>query len=367
MFVFPGGRYKKCLFCTSHDGIAKRSGSRQAVSLAERLSAELLNLIGEGIASDEDVLRPRHLGSLASSCKAIKAAVKDALDQLQGEVLAARNLLSRKFGISHPELETLRESWWYQQMLRNIHLGIHFKSHNCVVAADAPALHNVLKSEAMQHLETLDLHRDKLGDEGAVAIAAAAAGGGMARLKGLYLYDCGFGGAGAKALASALDGGAFRQLQVLTIVENPDIGESGAIALASALENGALPALRQLILAENNGGTNALMALVKAFGGGRLPLLHRVTLQDTGVRWETLPPVGVEAIQALAGAVENGDLPSLDELNVDNEHEDHPRLRAACEARGFRPNHGPNEPPSDQEVTHWQDAAGNVWWAPVVV
>ena len=58
MFVFPGGRYKKCLFCTSHDGIAKRSGSRQAVSLAERLSAELLNLIGEGIASDEDVLRP---------------------------------------------------------------------------------------------------------------------------------------------------------------------------------------------------------------------------------------------------------------------------------------------------------------------
>ena len=30
------------------------------------------------------------------------------------------------------------------------------------------------------------------------------------------------------------------------------------------------------------------------------------------------------------GAVENGDLPSLDELNVDNEHEDHPRLRAAA-------------------------------------
>ena len=40
--------------------------------------AEVLNLIVESLAADEDVLKPRDLGSLSRSCKLMKAAVKAA-------------------------------------------------------------------------------------------------------------------------------------------------------------------------------------------------------------------------------------------------------------------------------------------------
>ena len=55
--------------------------------------AEILNLIAVALAADEDVLLPRHLACLARSCKAIKAAVKDAKDKLKVEYDAASALL----------------------------------------------------------------------------------------------------------------------------------------------------------------------------------------------------------------------------------------------------------------------------------
>ena len=55
--------------------------------------AEILNLIAEAVAADEDILQPRHLGSLARSCKVIKAAVKDALDKLKVKNTAAAALV----------------------------------------------------------------------------------------------------------------------------------------------------------------------------------------------------------------------------------------------------------------------------------
>ena len=43
---------------------------------------------------------------------------------------------------------------------------------------------------------------------------------------------------------------------------------------------------------------------------------------------------GEAGVEALAEAVANGSLPSLKELGVDREHEENPRLMAACEMRG---------------------------------
>ena len=59
----------------------------------DKLAPEILNIIAEALADDEDVLIPRHLGSLARSCKVIKEAVKDAKDKLKVKYDAARALL----------------------------------------------------------------------------------------------------------------------------------------------------------------------------------------------------------------------------------------------------------------------------------
>ena len=78
-----------------------------------------------------------------------------------------------------------------------------------LTAADAPVLTNVLKSKAMARLERLWLERNALGDEGAVAVAAAGAAG-LPRLKYLVLPSNQIGDAGMQALASAFAGGASR-------------------------------------------------------------------------------------------------------------------------------------------------------------
>ena len=59
----------------------------------DKLAPEVLNIIAEALAADEDILIPRHLGSLARSCKVIKEAVKDAKDKLKVEYDAAEALV----------------------------------------------------------------------------------------------------------------------------------------------------------------------------------------------------------------------------------------------------------------------------------
>ena len=61
------------------------SGRGEAEPLLPKLPQELLNKIVIAIAADEDVLIPRHLGSLARSCRGINEAVRDAKDQLRVE------------------------------------------------------------------------------------------------------------------------------------------------------------------------------------------------------------------------------------------------------------------------------------------
>ena len=63
----------------------------------DKLAPEVLNIIAEALAADEDILIPRHLGSLARSCKVIKEAVKDAKDRLKVEYDAARKQLVAGF------------------------------------------------------------------------------------------------------------------------------------------------------------------------------------------------------------------------------------------------------------------------------
>ena len=86
-------------------GLAVSKALIQAAPRLSLLPSEILNVIAEFL---DDVLIPRHLGSLACSCKVINAAVKDALDKLKVEYDAASALLvkcvhdGRDCGASQP-------------------------------------------------------------------------------------------------------------------------------------------------------------------------------------------------------------------------------------------------------------------------
>ena len=61
----------------------------------DKLAPEVLNIIAEALAADEDILIPRYVGSLARSCKVIKEAVRDAKDKLKVEYDAAAALIAK--------------------------------------------------------------------------------------------------------------------------------------------------------------------------------------------------------------------------------------------------------------------------------
>ena len=63
------------------------------------------------------MLRPRHLGSLARTCKVIKEAVKDALDKLKVPNTAARALLV-KGGTTVERLVAERPKYCISSLLR---------------------------------------------------------------------------------------------------------------------------------------------------------------------------------------------------------------------------------------------------------
>jgi len=278
-------------------------------SLADQ-PPEILKLIIDALAADEDALQPKgHLGALSRSCKVVKAAVKDPLAKLKVEYEAARALLF-KCGYAVESIVEERPTMllWYGMGL---------------TAADAPALISVLKSEALVQLEKLFLERNNLGDEGTAAFAAVAAGGGLPRVKVLQLGLNKIGDSGMQALATA--GGAFRELEVLSLIGNR-IGDAGLTALAAALEKGAFPELKTLHLFNNTIGDDGLKALMAAAGGGRLTKLEVLSI--------SMNEIGDEGIEVLAEAIEQGKLSSLKALGVDQAQ--NARLKAVCEQRGVR-------------------------------
>ncbi len=276
-------------------------------SLAE-LPPEMLNKIAGRL---HDPLLTHYMGHLALSCRVIKEALTDSLAALHTEHQAARALVS-KCGSTVEDIVRVRPKvldWW------NKHL----------TAADAPALISVLKSEALVRVEMLNLDvNPQLGAEG-FAVIAAAAGGGLPRLKQLVLGRNQIGDSGVQALATAFADGAFRELEALWLGDNL-IGDAGLTALAGALEKKALPALKQLHLYMNKISDDGVKALMAAAAGGGLPKLEQFVL--------LLNEYGEEGVEALAHAISTGELPSLEKLVVDEEHKENPRLVAVCEERG---------------------------------
>eukprot|EP00964_Phaeocystis_antarctica_P051409 scaffold29987_cov47-Phaeocystis_antarctica.AAC.2 len=119
------------------------------------------------------------------------------------------------------------------------------------------------------------------------------------------------GDAGASALATALGRGALPRLQCLGLT----IGDAGLVALAPALRR--LPALNSLMFGGSPLGDEGLAALVAPPPpAGTLPLpagglakLQRLNLDNTEVT--------DAGCAALASALDNGALPTLELLSLD--------------------------------------------------
>ena len=302
----------------------------------DKLAPEILNIIAEALAADEDILIPRYVGSLARSCKVIKEAVKDAKDKLKVEYMAARALVVK---CNDSQVRLLVEEI-VEYLVEQRPICLNWQNRG-LTAADAPTLTKVLKSKAMERVEWLYLRNNHLGEEGAAAIAAAAADGGVPRVKNLELARTQIGDAGMQALASAFADGAFRELQTLHIAKNA-IGDAGIIAFAAAIENNALPCLDFIILDSNNISAEGPKALIAAAGAGGLPKLRRLDFEENELSIE-----GIEAIaEALAEAIDNCALPRFKALWVPEEHENNPRLLAFTVSRNVCVN---ADPASDDE------------------
>ena len=207
--------------------LAKAQRVEETGSYLTEQSAEVLNIIANFLA---DPLWTCRLGRLASTCKTLKEATKDALVELRPKHDAAVALM---------------------RLVRHDNNSIGARDTGLrasnMPGRDMPTLVNILKSEVFVKLEHLNLKDNSIGDEGVITFATAAAGGGLPQIKKLDLGDNDIGVAGVQALASAFAEGAFCELTSLDLESNK-FGDAGAAALSKALEKGALPSLESLAL-----------------------------------------------------------------------------------------------------------------------
>jgi uncharacterized protein (TIGR02996 family) len=137
---------------------------------------------------------------------------------------------------------------------------------------------------------SLNLRKNRLGDAGAIGLAAAAC---LARLTFLNLGDNKVGPAGARALAGSRH---LARLAVLDLGHNA-VGPEGAEALASSPHLGGLTTLD---LSANGIGDRGARALAAS------NLAHLQSLHLAGNR------IGAEGARALAGSASLGQLQLLD-------------------------------------------------------
>ena len=138
---------------------------------------------------------------------------------------------------------------------------------------------------ALPKLNQLVLAGNDLGDAAATSLAAAVARCGLPALELLVLHRNRIGDHGAMELVGAAAGGAAaaggrRRLPSLTELHLSAnrLGADAAVALASALDGGAFPALARLYVGGNQMPTRALDVLVQAAArrGVDLPHLWRL-------------------------------------------------------------------------------------------
>ena len=156
-------------------------------------------------------------------------------------------------------------------------------------------------------LSKLNLRNNKIGVEGAKAIAQAIENTPQIPLQLLCLYKNQIGAEGAKAIAQALEKTPQIPLQQLYLGEN-QIGADGAKAIAQALEKTPQIPLQQLNLSWNQIGDDGAKAIAQA-----LEKTPQIPLQLLDLRSNQ---IGDDGAKAIAQALEKTPQIPLQQLNL---------------------------------------------------
>jgi len=194
--------------------------------------------------------------------------------------------------------------------------------------AEATCLAKALQLMEPENLKSIHLTNNNIGDEGAMALAAAVAS--VPHLETLFLAGNHIGDAGLAAIA---DRCASTPLSQLVLSENAALGDEGAIALARAVTSdpsSSFASLQWLYLDSSAISDKGVDALAKALVTG-MKRLERLALQNCKLT--------NKGLASLAAAIEQGALPRGQFLYVQQNNFDNSGkalLKAAARPRHIK-------------------------------
>lgn len=147
-------------------------------------------------------------------------------------------------------------------------------------------------------LRELDLTWNLVKTRGLCALAAAWVDGAGKEIKVLVLQGNALGPIPIRALASAFAAG-WNQLESLDMRKN-DLGDEGACTLAHAVLGGNLPQLRVLLLQSNAIADAGVMAVCKAFTAEHLYSPH---IEHVNLRFNRVTPAALRRFSHSARAL----------------------------------------------------------------
>ena len=152
---------------------------------------------------------------------------------------------------------------------------------NCGIGVEgARALANLLRRDELPALEVLSLiDNAEMGDEGVAALASGLGEAPRTMLTHLDLTYVGMGDVGMTALASVIHQGRMQEIQDLNLGDVPGMTDKGMVALARAIDARGLPKMRLLDMETYSQNYTALGfgALILAFVRG-CPEMKCITL-----------------------------------------------------------------------------------------
>ena len=274
------------------------------------LGDDALGVVLEGLCNP---LEPRNavgLGSVSHRLRALTQALREQL-RTEHEVVAA---LCRTLGLrSCKELREAKKVDWGNNDL--FALGSYGRrvARRFSATADLTTLGTLgLLLPALQRLSLACF----LGHDSVQQLAAELGAGALPALILLTLRNMHVGDAGASALAAALGRGALPRLRNLSLMGSA-LGNAGLVALAPALRQ--LPGLEAIDLGGNpvgDEGISALLAPPLAASAPRPPTVGLAKLKVLILENIQITDAGCAA---LASVIDNGALPALEQLGLQQE------------------------------------------------
>ena len=312
---------------------------------------DLIEIVAKALGTP---LVPKGCVMLASTCHALRAMLNAHVTQLktlhakactlcEGKAGNIRNRLRsgphRYDGTEGIFLDTGNNSRFLPLNYSRLTLStatVLVITDGALLAQDCRVLAELVACGSLDHIAELSLWDNFVGHShsGAVALHGlflSFAGGTLPKLEGLNLCRNGIIDDSLQTLTAVLKADPKHILPSLVQLnlDGNHIGSSGTVQLVEALALGALPRLGYLNLEDNCIGDAGLKAFIACGTKGTLVGLLSLSLQIENAG------ITVSGVDALAAALRDGALPSLEWLNLPAALELRASLRDVCGARGI--------------------------------